>query len=233
MSSAAIVLAPLSEAATVQFLPEFPENNVFLRTDGLGSAGSAIGYTSSANRWAGFSFSPENDVSLSQISIYVSSRSDGLSSKVLSVQVVSLDSLTATPNLSVPANILASERGTLPIDGLPNGQFAYLTVNLDSPVALQKAGFYGVIVNFVPEEGNTTNGLSLRYASSSSSMRDGVGGSFYTEDAGGTYTTSNASYHIALAAPIPEPGSAALLGMLAPSLLFGYLARRKGRAPNA
>ncbi len=222
------ILTP-GQAAVVQYDAALPLENAFLSNSNIGTSGSTFGYTTTANRWVGLSFSPGIDTDLGQISLYVSSRSDALANKEISIQVVSLTSLTATPQLSVPSTILTTERGLLPSSGLANTEFAYLTLNLENPVSLEAGGFYGIIIYFVPQDGNNTVGFSMRNATSESSMQGGIGGSFYTDNGGTSYSSSNVSYVFSLAAPIPEPSTTALLGVLAAGAMGGYLIRRRRR----
>lgn len=227
------VLAPLSSAATIQFTSTLPNTDVILTNSVPTTANIQvrnIGSSGTANRWLGVGFSAASNTSLDQVTFFIDTTNPPTASgnanslgASMTIAIYSLSSLTSAP--AANAAPLYSEVATVP--STYSGQ-GYVTFNLATPYALTAGSAYGIMISF--NNTASSRGMNLLEATSSTGGKNNIGYTFYTYDAGATYTSDAHALNFVLQSPpaaVPEASSVSLLLFSGLGLMATRLPRRK------
>ncbi len=216
-----------SPAATILFTDTQPTSDTIRSNTTVSSAGNLqvrnIGSTPTNNdRWVGFGFSTTSTVSLDKVTFFIYNDlvGSGALGATMTISVVSLSSLTASP--STPFTALYSETATVPAT---YGGENYMTFDLSTSYTLAASGNYGILVSFNSNASN--RGINFSQSPSNSGGTGGVGDLFYTSDQGATYTNTAAPLNFVLQT-VPEPSTTALLAIFGCTAIAGiYRSRRR------
>jgi len=147
-------------------------------------------------------------LNLSAITFLVASANENVLGMTLQLTIYETAAAGTAPN---PANILETHTGTLP-DALAKGD--YLTLKLDAPLLLQPDKHYTFICSFTGPTSTDASALSLSLATTGTGVSN-LDSSRRWISSDGVYdaSTSNGFVFYVQAAPVPEPGSFAFLGV--------------------
>lgn len=215
-----------SPAATILFSDTLPTSDIIRANTTVSASGNLqvrnIGATSTSNtRWVGFGFSAAAAVSLDKVTFFIYNDlvSSGALGATMTISIVSLSSLTASP--SSPYTPLYSETAIVPTSYSNEN---YMTFDLATSYSLSAGGNYGVMVYF--DSNASDRGINFSQAPSSTGGTSGIGDLFYTSDLGATYTNTTAPLNFVVQT-VPEPSTIALLSLIGCIAAVGAYRSRK------
>lgn len=222
-----------SPAATILFTDTLPTSDTIRSNTTVSAAGNLqvrnIGATPTSNdRWVGFGFSTTSTVSLDKVTFFIYNDLVGAGAlgATMTISIVSLSSLTASP--SAPFTALYSETATVPAT---YGGENYMTFDLSTSYTLAASGNYGVVVSFNSNASNRGINFTQAPSGTGGNTTLGIGDLFYTSDQGTTYTNTSAPLNFVLQT-VPEPSTTALLAIFGCMAIAGIYRSRR-RSANA